>query len=64
MRRLLGALLVTLGLFVTVQARRRWQEVDRAMRSGDPLPTGVLSAPVTAALVVAALLALLLVVLL
>ena len=64
LRRVLGALLVTLGLFVSVQARRRWQAVDRAMRSGEPLPVGVLGAPVTAGLVVAALLALVLVVLL
>lgn len=61
LRRVLGSLLVLLGLFVAVQARRRWRAVDVAMRTGEPLPGGVLSLPVTLGLVAAAGIALVLV---
>jgi len=64
LRRALGALLVALGLYVAVQARRRWRQVDQAMRHGQPLPGGVLSLPITIGLVAAAVLAFLLVLLL
>lgn len=61
LRRTLGAVLVLLGLFVAVQSRRRWVAVDRAMRAGAPLPDGRISVPVTFAMVLAGLLALVLV---
>ena len=55
-RRLLGAMLVFLGLFVAVEARRRFRSVDRAMRRGDPLPrTPLVNAVVLVAAAVLAL---------
>ena len=63
-RRLLGAMLVLLGLFVAVEARRRFRSVDRAMRRGDPLPRTPLVNAVALGLVAAAVLALVLVLLL
>ena len=63
-RRLLGAMLVFLGLFVAVEARRRFRSVDRAMRRGDSLPRTPLVNAVALGLVAAAVLALVLVLLL
>lgn len=62
LRRVIGVLLVLTGLMVAVTARLRWREVDRAMRRGEPLPRTRTAVLITAGVVVAAVLALVLVV--
>jgi putative membrane protein len=61
LRRVIGVLLVVLGLGTTVTARVRWRAVDRAMRRGEPLPAGWVGTVVTAWVVAAGALALVLV---
>ena len=63
-RRVLGALLVLLGLFVAVEARRRFRSVDHAIRRGQVLPRTPLVTVVALGVVAAAALALILVLLL
>ncbi len=41
LRRGLGVALVLLGLVVSIAARPRWRDVDRAMRRGEPMPPAV-----------------------
>jgi putative membrane protein len=50
----LGCLLVLLGLAVTLGAYGRFQQVDRAMRAGAPLPRVRLALPLTVGLAVVA----------
>lgn len=57
-RRSIAVILVLVGLLTAVTARMRWQEVDRAMRRGEPLPRSRTTVPVTLGVVVAAVLAL------
>ncbi|WP_300403478.1 DUF202 domain-containing protein [Nocardioides sp.] len=54
-RTLVGVLLVFAAVMMTL-AYRRWSLVDRAMRSGEPLPRFTMGAVITAAVVVTALL--------
>ena len=63
-RRVLGALLVLLGMFVAVEARRRFRSVDHAIRRGQALPRTPLVTVVALGVVAAAALALILVLLL
>lgn len=60
-RRLIGVLLVALGITVAISARLRLRAVDTAMRQGRPLPTGRVGLVVTAGVVAAGVLALVLV---
>ena len=53
LRALLASLLVVLGAVVTVLAMVRWARVERALRSGTPLPAFGLGVLVTGAVVVA-----------
>jgi putative membrane protein len=62
LRRVIGVLLVLVGLILAVAARMRWREVDAAMRQGDPLPRSRAITPVTVGVVLAAVLALVLVI--
>lgn len=61
LRRVIGVLLVLVGLFLAVTARLRWREVDAAMRRGDALPRSRAITPVTVGVGLAAVLALVLV---
>ncbi len=61
LRRLIGALVVGLGLLLATTAYGRWQRVDRAMRRGEPLPRSRTAVPLTAGLALAGVLALVLV---
>jgi putative membrane protein len=63
LRRAIGCLLVLVGLVVAFEARRRWRQVDSAMRRGEALPRTRLGTSVTAGVLVAGLLALAFVVL-
>ena len=54
-RTLVGVLLVFAAVMMTL-AYRRWSLVDRAMRSGEPLPRFTMGAVITAAVVVTSLL--------
>lgn len=63
LRRAMGVILVVAGLALGATARLRWREVDAAMLRGDPLPRSRVTPLVTAGVVAAGLLALLLVVL-
>jgi putative membrane protein len=62
LRRAIGVLLVLGGLYLAVVARRRWRTLDDAMRQRLPLPTSLTSLLVSAAMVGAGVLALVLVV--
>lgn len=62
LRRTTGCVLVLLGLVVAGGARRRWQQVDFAMRHGQPLPRTHVGTTMSAGLLVAGLLALIFVV--
>ncbi|HYN76000.1 MAG TPA: DUF202 domain-containing protein [Candidatus Limnocylindria bacterium] len=62
LRRLIGVVLVLLGLLVGGFARARWREVDRAMRLNEPLPRGRTEVPIAIGVVIAGLLCLVLVV--
>lgn len=55
-RGLLAALLVLFGALLTVLALVRWARVERAMRSGEPLPAFSLGYVLTAAVVIGAVL--------
>lgn len=48
LRRVIGVLLVLLAIGLASTARLRWQEVDRAMRNGDPLPRSRTAVPLSA----------------
>ena len=52
LRRAMGAVLVLAGLLVAGMARPRWSAVDKAMRTGAPLPRSRVGGPVAVALVV------------
>ena len=61
LRRVMAVVLVLAGLLLAATARARWRAVDTAMRRGAPLPHGRTPLAVSAAVVVVALLALVLV---
>jgi putative membrane protein len=61
LRRVMGVILVLVGLVVAVTARLRWYEVDTAMRRGQPLPHSRTSLLTAVGVVVAGGLALVLV---
>ena len=61
LRRVMGVVLVLAGLLLAATARARWRAVDTAMRRGEPLPLGRTPLALSAAVVVVALLALVLV---
>ena len=61
LRRMMGVVLVLAGLLVAATARARWRTVDAAMRRGTPLPHGRTPLALSAAVVIVALLALVLV---
>jgi putative membrane protein len=61
LRRVIGVLLVLVGLVLAVSARLRWREVDEAMRRGEALPRSGAITPVSVGVVLAAALALVLV---
>jgi putative membrane protein len=61
LRRVIGVLLVIVGLLLAITARMRWRDVDTAMRRGDALPRSRAITPVTVGVVLAAVLALVLV---
>lgn len=52
--RVLAALLVALGLLAAVAAWMRWARAEQSIRRGEPLPEQSFSAVLTAALVLAA----------
>ncbi len=64
LRRVMGIVLVLLGLVVGGFARARWREVDRAMRRNEPLPRSRTEIPIALGVVAAGLLCLVLVLLL
>jgi putative membrane protein len=55
LRRVIGVVLALVGAGVLFISRRRWVEVERAMRAGEPLPTTGLLKSVSWVLVIAAL---------
>jgi putative membrane protein len=61
LRRVMGIVLVLAGLLAAATARARWRTVDAAMRRGTPLPPGKTPLALSAAVVIVALLALVLV---
>jgi len=61
LRRITGILLVSIGLLVAGSARRRWRQVVEAMRRGDPLPRTRTPTLVSAGVIAAGALALVLV---
>jgi putative membrane protein len=61
LRRVMGIVLVLTGLLAAAIARPRWRAVDAAIRRGAPLPQGKAPLAVSAAVVVVAVLALVLV---
>ena len=61
LRRVMAVVLVLAGLLLAATARARWRAVDAAMRRGAPLPHGKTTLALSAAVVVVALLALVLV---
>jgi putative membrane protein len=63
LRRAMGLILVVAGLALGATARLRWREVDAAMQRGDPLPRSRATPVVTAGVVVAGVLAVVLVLL-
>jgi len=63
LRRVIGLLLVLTGLLVGGTAQARWRHVDAAMRRREPLPVSRTTVPVTVAMVLAGVLAVVLVVL-
>ena len=58
LRRVMGALLIALGVMVAATARLRWVEVDRAMRQGSFLPRSRTTLPLTIGVTCVALMAL------
>ena len=61
LRRVIGVLLVTVGLVVAGTARLRWRELEAAMRRGEPLPRSRTTLVVSVGVVAAAVLAFVLV---
>jgi putative membrane protein len=61
LRRVIGVLLVALGVAVAATARQRWRSVTAAMRAGRPLPRGWVGFTLTAGMVAAGVLGLILV---
>lgn len=61
LRRVIGVLLVALGVTVAVTARHRWRVVTEAMRHGRPLPPGWVGLTLTGGMVAAGVLGLVLV---
>jgi putative membrane protein len=61
LRRTIGVLLVALGVTVALTARHRWRAVTEAMRHGRPLPRGWVGLTLTAGMVTAGVLGLILV---
>jgi inner membrane protein YidH len=61
LRRVMGVVLVVLGAFIAVTARRRLQAVMRAMRQGEPLPPSLTPVVTAVGIGIAAGLALVLV---
>jgi putative membrane protein len=61
LRRVIGILLVALGVTVALTARNRWRAVTDAMRQGRPLPRGWVGLMLTGGMVAAGVLALVLV---
>lgn len=61
LRRVMGLLLVAVGLVVAGTARLRWRELEAAMRRGEPLPQSRTTFVVSVGVVIAAALALVLV---
>jgi putative membrane protein len=61
LRRVMAVVLVLAGLLLAATARARWRTVDAAMRRGTPLPHGKTPLALSAAVVIVALLALVLV---
>ena len=57
-RRVIGVLLIILGALVAGSARRRWRQIDVAMRAGSALPPSRSTLPLAAGIVVTAVLAL------
>ena len=51
LRRVIGVLLVLLGIAVAATARQRWLAVTEAMRQGRPLPRGWVGLILTAGMV-------------
>jgi putative membrane protein len=58
LRRVIGVILVVLGLLLATTAYRRWRAIDRAMRRGEPLPRNHTAVPLALGLAVAGALAL------
>ena len=61
LRRVMAVVLVLAGLLLAATARPRWRAVDAAIQRGAPLPHGKTPLAVSAAVVVVAVLALVLV---
>ncbi len=61
LRRTIAVILVALGAVLAFGARVRWQQVDRAMRRGDPLPGTFLGPLIVGTMLVVAALSLVLV---
>jgi putative membrane protein len=61
LRHAVGVLLTLLGLLVLLESRRRFNQVDRAIRAGEPLPRNRLGPLLTVGLAVIGLLAIALV---
>jgi inner membrane protein YidH len=61
LRRTMGVLLVVSGGVLAGTARRRWRQVDTAMRLGQPLPASRMGLPLSAAMVTVGVLALIVV---
>lgn len=61
LRRVMGVVLVVIGLLVAVTARYHWRQIDSAMRTGAPLPRNPVSVLLAVGVTVAAGLALALV---
>jgi inner membrane protein YidH len=62
LRHVLGVLLTVLGVLVVIEVRRRFVQVDRAMRTGGPLPRNRLAPLLTLGLVLAGVFAVVLIV--
>lgn len=63
LRRVMGVVLVAVGLGVASTARLRWRQIDQAMRRGEPLPSHGTPVLVTVGVITAGVLALVLVLL-
>lgn len=62
LRRVLGTLVVLLGMLLGASAYGRWQRIERAMRRSEPLPRSRSAIPLTVGLVAAGVFALVLVI--